>query len=59
MDSDLVTLRVEALGFQEPVGVLEKERVVDGSSQFNVSAMTRALCLLKATSLASAEVIER
>ena len=59
MDSDLVTLRVEALGFQEPVSVLEKERVIDRCCQLNVSTMARALCLLKAAGLASTQVIKR
>jgi len=58
VDADLVALGVEALGLQESVSILEQEGVVDRSSQLNVTAVTRALCLLETACLTSAHVIE-
>ena len=58
MNSDLVTFRVEALSLQESVDVFKEEGVVNRSSQFYVSAVTRTLSLVKSTCITSTETVK-
>lgn len=58
MNSDLVTFRVETLSLQESIDVFKEEGVVNRSSQFYMSHVTRTLRLVKSTGITSTETVE-